>query len=546
MNMRQHFATRAPQSQAEQTRIVQTHQGLPIPGRGQVANSAGGFAWAVDDWTRLDRFLVLGTEGGSYYIGQPKLTIDNAEAVWRCIEVDGERVVRRTVAISEAGRAPKNDPALFALAMCAGLGDEATRRAALEALPQVARIGTHLFHFLEYVEGFRGWGRGLRRAVGKWYSEMDAGRLAYQMVKYQQRDGWSHRDALRLAHPQAPSTTHDAIFHWVTQGWPSVGDMPHPDEALRLIWAAERAKRAATEAEIVALIEAQRLPWEAIPGQWLGSAEVWRALLPGLPLTATLRNLARLTANGVLRPRNEAVAMVIERLADSVALRRARIHPVAVLAALATYQQGKGTRGKLEWWAVPQIVDALDAAFYATFQNVEPSGTRTLLALDVSGSMSAGSVAGVPGLTPRVASAAMALVTAATEPQHTVLGFSDELIPLAISPRQRLDDVVKNISGLPFGRTDCALPMIWAMENGAEIDTFVVYTDSETWYGKVHPAQALQQYREQSGIPAKLVVVGMVANGFTIADPADAGMLDIVGFDTATPRLIADFAAGRL
>ena len=66
----------------------------------------------------------------------------------------------------------------------------------------MARIGTHLFHFMEYVEGFRGWGRGLRQAVASWYTARPADELAYQAVKYQQRDGWSHRDALRLAHPQ--------------------------------------------------------------------------------------------------------------------------------------------------------------------------------------------------------------------------------------------------------------------------------------------------------------------------------------------------------
>ena len=44
------------------------------------------------------------------------------------------------------------------------------------------------------------------------------------------------------------------------------------------------------------------------------------------------------------------------------------------------------------------------------------------------------------------------------------------------------------------------------------------------------------------GIPAKLVVVAMVANEFTIADPQDAGMMDVVGFDSAAPALIADFA----
>ena len=112
--------------------------------------------------------------------------------------------------------------------------------------------------------------------------------------------------------------------------------------------------------------------------------------------------------------------------------------------------------------------------------------------------------------------------------------------------RQRLDDVVSTVSGLPFGGTDCALPMLYAMTREREIDTFVIYTDSETWAGDVHPAQALRDYRRASGIGARLVVVGMVSNGFSIADPADPGMLDVVGFDTATPQLISDFAGGAL
>ena len=51
------------------------------------------------------------------------------------------------------------------------------------------------------------------------------------------------------------------------------------------------------------------------------------------------------------------------------------------------------------------------------------------------------------------------------------------------------------------------------------------------WAGKVHPHKALRAYRERTGIPAKLVVVGMTATGFSIADPDDGGMLDIAGFD---------------
>ena len=79
-----------------------------------------------------------------------------------------------------------------------------------------------------------------------------------------------------------------------------------------------------------------------------------------------------------------------------------------------------------------------------------------------------------------------------------------------------------------------------------EVDTFVIYTDSETWAGDVHPAQALRDYRRASGIDARLVVVGLISNGFSITDPNDPGQLDVVGFDTATPQLIADFARGAL
>jgi len=80
------------------------------------------------------------------------------------------------------------------------------------------------------------------------------------------------------------------------------------------------------------------------------------------------------------------------------------------------------------------------------------------------------------------------------------------------------------------------------MKNKMPVDVFVVYTDSETWYGGIHPAQALVEYRQKMGIDAKLIVVGMAANQFSIADPRDRGMLDVVGFDSAVPSVMADFA----
>ncbi len=515
-----------------------TPQSEKIPGTSQIANSAGGFAWEVDDWMKLDRFLVLGTEGGSYYSSERALTRANAEAVERCITAEGERVVRRIVEISDGGRAPKNDAAIFALAMAAKLGDPATRRAALAALPKVCRIGTHLMHFAEAVEAFGGWGRGTRTAVASWYNAKPAAKLAYQLVKYQARDGWSNRDLLRLSHPKAATPAHDALYRWVVKG-----ELASPaPEGLNLIEAFEAVKRATDVVEVVRLIRAHDLPREAVPTEWLTEARVWEALLERMPTTAMIRNLATMTRAGLLAPLGEATRKITGRLGDGDALKAARLHPISVLAALMTYRAGHGVRGQNTWTPIAAIVDALDAAFYATFMNVVPTGKRMLLALDVSGSMGSGVVGGVPGLTPRVASAAMALVTAATEPQHAFVAFQNTLTELDISPRWRLDRVVEAMDGLSFGGTDCSQPMLWAKARKVDVDVFCVYTDSETWAGHVHPAQALRDYRQTRNLASRSVVVGMVSNGFSIADPNDAGMLDVVGFDTATPAVIADFA----
>ena len=473
----------------------------------------------------------------------------------RCIKEDGVRAVERIVAISEAGRAPKNDPAIFALALAVSYGDEATKRAAFEALPRVCRIGTHLFHFAQYVDGLRGWGRGLREAVGKWYAQ-PAGKLALQAIKYQQRDGWSHRDLLRLAHPKPTSEVHETIYGWMVKGWEWVGDEPHPDVDLRIIWAFERAKRAKSAEEVIGLISEYNLPRETIPTEWLNSREVWEALLEGMPMEAMIRNLAKMTDVGLIAPMSEAAKKVVGELGKKERILKARLHPIKVLAALKTYAQGRGERGKLRWEPVSQVVDALNEAFYTAFGSVEPTGKRWLLALDVSGSMGGSMIAGIPGLDARTASAAMSLVTAAVEKEHTIVAFSSPsagviggqwgggdpgITPVNISPRQRLDDVVKATEAIPMGGTDCALPMKWAMQHKVQADVFVVYTDSETWAGVPHPAEALRQYRDKMGIPAKMIVVGMTSNGFTIADSDDGGMLDVVGFDLATPTVMSDF-----
>src|SRR5690242_1862614 len=503
-----------------------TPQSQPIPGSSQVRNSGGGYSWQVDDWTRLDRFLILGAEGGTYYITERELVKQNHDALVRCIKADGIRAVNRIVEISDSGRAPKNDPAIFALALVAAHANTEAKALAFQNLGKVCRIGTHLFHFAEYVNALRGWGRGLRNAVGRWYISREADDLAHQAVKYQQRDGWSHSDLLRLAHPKAPSAQHDAVFRWMLAGADSLGErevkrkIRGEDRVAKysatgalpkFIEAFERVKRSTNVIEVVKLIDEFDLPREAVPTQWLNEAVVWEALLERMPMTAMIRNLGKMTSLGLLAPFSDAKRLIVQKLRDETTLKRARIHPLAVLVAQKIYAQGHGDKGALKWSPVRAVIDALDEAFYATFQNVEPCNKPVLLSLDVSGSMAQSFIAG-SCISAREGSAAMALITAATEPECEIIAFSAPsgggyggmhgggepgITRVTISPRMRLDDVIKRIESIPMGGTDCALPMLWAARNKLNVWAFITYTDSETRAGNILTAQALRQYRSE-------------------------------------------------
>lgn len=504
----------------------------------QVQNNAGGFVFEVDKWKRLERFLILGSEKGTYYVKEQTLTRDNAVNVIACIKENYTRVIDLIVEISDTGRAPKNTPALFALALCLdpAYTTPEQRNQAYDVLPKVARIGTHFLNFVAMVKGLRGFGRGVRKGLGRWYTEQNIDRLTTNMVKYRQRDGWSQADALRVIHPEPTSNILNALFKWIV-------DDEVKEDTPPLVHLFTQLQKSESVKETVTLIT-PAVTWEMIKTEHLADSAVWTKLVEqGMPMTALMRNLGRLCANGTLKPMSALTAQVVNQLTNKDAVHKSRIHPISVLAALMTYAQGRGMKGSLSWTVIPQIKDALDDMFYAAFDNVEPTGKRINLALDISSSMWGGSVAGMEFLDAATASAAMAMITARTEKNYLFTAFTNKYEEVDITAKDTLDAVIKKMRMLNqrMGRTDCSQPMLVSLKNKWEFDAFVIFTDNETWAGKVHPFEALKKYRKEMQIPAKMAVCATAATPFSIADPSDAGMMDFVGFDSAVPSLLSDF-----
>lgn len=560
----------------------------------QVKNRSGGYVFKVDDWTRLNRFLILGNEGGSYYASERELTLENYDCILKCLKHDSKRTVDTIVEISDDGRAVKNDPAIFAIAVCSVHGDEKTKEYANKLMPKVARFSTAFFTWVNTInalkEGRRS--KGMLRAIGRWYTEKDAVSLAYQICKYPGRSvggqRWSHADILRLArisHAKngefarngkaltIPSDDHAIVFNYAVHGVTTEKDIAKrnanakktgkiqkalgltidafealKDSNLKYIWAHEKCKSATSNKAVVNLVKKYNLTRESIPPQFRNEVEVQRALLTGMPITALIRNLGSMTSSGLLKSLCDETSLVIDKITNEEALKRSRIHPMTIMMALKTYNSGSGMR--TSWMPVSAIKDALEDAFYKAFNYIEPTGKKFLFGIDVSGSMenSYYGGGGNSGISPREAAAIIAMTCARTEKNYEMMAFSGDFIPLNITAKDSLDTVIRTTAGLPFDRTDCSLPMQYAMKKELDVDVFVVLTDSETnsSYSMMHPFEALKRYRKNFNKNAKLAVLAFDANEFTVADPSDAGMMDIAGIDSNVPKILSEFASNRL
>ncbi|XP_052064151.1 RNA-binding protein RO60-like [Mytilus californianus] len=532
---------------------------------GQTKNKAGGFSYQVDDFTRLLRFLILGTEGGTYYSSEKELKRENVQSIDRLIMTDqGEKVVELIRDVSVHGRACKQNTTIYALSVCARSNDLKTKNAAYRALSDICRIPTHLFEFVKYCENESagsGWGRAHRVAIGKWYNsyKQDPQKLAYHVTKYQSRHSWNHKDVLRLAHIKPETKAINKVIKYIVKGLNEAKADPLPmdddakdQEVLDFLEGVEHAKKCPRQEieKMRELIAIHQLAREHVPTTMLDSVEIWDILFRQMPMTAMIRNLGKMSSLQMFKSGEKEGKfredLVIEKLGSEELLKNARIHPFTIMTAWYQYQAGRGEKGKLSWPVNDKIVNALEGAFYKAFRFVEPTNKRYLLAVDVSGSMTA-PVHGSSQITCRDASAAMMLLTAKTEKTCDVLAFSENFTKLDVSATDNMKSVIDKCSRLPFQRTDCSLPMQYACKQKQEYDVFVVYTDSETFFGNMHPSKALEEYRKYSGIrDSRLIVCGMATNGFSIADPSDKFMMDVVGFDTNAPKAMASFVKGEL
>lgn len=533
----------------------------------QVQNNAGGYVYPVDKWEAARRFMIMGTETGSFYRGETELTKEMVNQTARCLRENPIRLAMTAKEIISERSAIRPDYALYVLAGVSLCPDEDARRCVLDDLRTVCNIPSHLFMFLKFRKDLGGrWNRMLRNGVARNFNARHPGQLMYHFLKYKQRYGWSHQDVIRQSHAMAISKEHNELYDLFSD------DTFHRED----VHAALREPQAYSESRMgnllrslmgkyplfkgyvrlwytkptatiaARIVKDHRLTREMIPTPYLKFKTVWDALLKDMPTGALIRNLTNLGSHRVLAEGKPAmIKEVARRLRDPDLMKAAGIHPLQVLQASTEYEKGVGRRGKT-WEPVMEVRNALNTAFHNSFDNIIPTFKRLLVAVDTSPSMGH-RVPDVPDMAMTSAAGLIAMCFIRSEPHVTLLDFNDDCRLLDINPEDDLQNVIRHIQGLITGGTDCAAPINWAYnwyrrDRSVVYDAFVILTDSETWSGRMgKPYEALQLYRQHVNPKARMVTVQMESNAHTLGAPDDEAVLDCIGFDTAMPTVVTDF-----
>lgn len=523
--------------------VIQTHPvsvAVKVDER-QVKNTQGLYVYPGKDFDMLRRFLILGTTAPTYHAGTQNVQ-KNLTLIDNLVATNGLEVVHEVFRLDKENLLIRKAPAIYVLAYALKKGDIATRKYVSENVYTFLRTGRDIAAFVEEVEGLGGgWGRLTRNAVSNWYKQ-PLNKVGYQVIKYRNTGQFEHRNILRLSHPEPETDVHNNFFRYI------VGKSCDERQLPNQVIAFESLKNADKE-EVVTAIKSLELTHEMIPTKFKSDPDVWEALAHHMPFRALVWNLGTFSRHGLLKPLSNLEDLIVAKLTDKEAVKASRIHPFTLLVGLRNYQLGKGERN--EWPVNNNVLTALNTAFDLSLNNVENTGTKYGLIVDVSGSMSSDytdyrgkskNLLSGSNITPIEGAGAMAVIQSRQGKAH-LIGVDTQVRDLGIVGNMPMSEVVRKLKTYRGYATNLGEGIEYFIENKISVDVIVFYTDNEVNQGR-QPVQLFDKYKKLVNKDAKMVVVGFEANNFSIADSSRSDMLDICGFDMSAPQVIEQFIKG--
>ena len=307
------------------------------------------------------------------------------------------------------------------------------------------------------VVGRRSLGSAPKRMIAQWFAKQSAEALYRGNVG----DAPSLADVIRLAHVKATDDQKAAFrlilgFKLTAQEIASL-----PVVIMRMLQFIE-TKCAADMPERASLMH---LVAHA------STPEHWRGIARRASWTETRINLAAFTRHGAFDgPDGEIVlSLLAARLRNPDNVRAARAMPYEILRTLNATET-----------LHPMLLDALQDALGTSLERVPCLAGATVVALDISSSMTS-LVTGAGTTTCLEVAAIFAAAIVSANPQATVIAFNRGAHVARLNPRDSLwTNAGRCVEGAGGG-TDCAAPIELILRDGIRADQVIMISDEESW-----------------------------------------------------------------
>jgi 60 kDa SS-A/Ro ribonucleoprotein len=501
--------------------LFQSLRGALLP-KTNAVNDHGAPAYALSPKQALAQFAVTGCLNSTFYASAE----DQLEKVLALAkEVDATFVAKTAVYARQKGFM-KDVPAV----LCASLS---TRDPQLlrTVFDRVIDDGKMLRNFVQVlrsgVVGRKSLGSVPKKLAQRWLES----RTDEQLFRASVGNDPSLADLIKMVHPKPVDANREALYGYLL-------DRKHNAEVLPDVVKQFEAFKAAKPGHRGTVPE---VPFQMLTALELGRNE-WTAIARKAPWQMTRMNLNTFARHGVFDDKT-MVRLVANRLADTAAVKRARVFPYQLLAAF------KSAGGD-----VPNLVrDALQDAMEVATENVPRIEGKVYVCPDVSGSMSSPVTGYRPGATSTVRCIDVAALVAASilrqNRQAEVLPFESDVASVTLNARDSVMTNAQKLAAIGGGGTNCSAPLALLNKRQAKGDLVIFISDNESWVD-AKAGRGTATMREWATFKrfnpqARLVCIDIQPYATTQA-AEQPDVLNIGGFSDNVFEVIAAFAEGRL
>lgn len=492
-------------------------------------NRAGGRAYKLDDAETLAQYVVTSCFNDSYY-ASGREQLDRVQEV--CKTVPPELVAKAAVYGRENG-GMKDVPA-FLLATLAANGEIELLK---KAFPRVINNPKMLLNFVQIIRsgvtGRRSFGSAVKNLINDWITSRRGNKLFLASVGYSNP---SLVDVIKMTHPRPDNPEQNALFGYLLDKDHAFGDLPPLVK------------------EFEAFKEDNSNPLPNMDARALTNCGLttdhWKQIAKNMPWNTLRMNLNTLSRNGVFKDQ-AIIDSVASKLANPEEVRKWNVFPYQLLT---TFQNIKD---------VPtEISLALQDAMEVATENV-PVIKNVAVCVDVSGSMTFGSVTGGRGrtasvTTPIQVASLIAASISRTNPTATIISYGTRA--RVVPNYNARDSVMTNTEKLSregnwCGHgTNCSAAMDVVANTRKKFDLVVFATDCQSWVDSNHrnPHYSFgmgtslnnqwDNFRTGKNKNAKIAEINLQALDDSQLDHSDPSIMNIGGFSDSVFDVLAEFA----